>query len=81
MIYFDEHNRMHIVDENGWWTPAILPKLLSELYGALSTGEEDGLSFHETAMFLQLLIPTKEQMINMFAPRPTANETHKEGAQ
>lgn len=69
MIYFDEHNRLHIVDENGWWAPSMLPQLLSELYSALAAGEEDGLSFHETAMFLQLLLPTKEQMTNMFAAR------------
>lgn len=71
MIYFDEHNRLHIVDENGWWAPSMLPQLLSELYSALAAGEEDGLSFHETAMFLQLLLPTKEQMTNMFAARRT----------
>ena len=81
MIYFDEHNRLHIVDENGWWTPDMLPQLLSELYSALAVGEEDSLSFHETAMFLQLLLPTGEQMTNMFAARSTANETHKEDAQ
>ena len=75
MIYFDEHNRLHIVDENGWWTPSMLPNLLSELYSALAAGEEDGLSLHETAMFLQLLLPTEQQMTNMFGARRTANET------
>lgn len=81
MIYFDEHNRLHIVDENGWWTPDMLPQLLSELYSALAAGEADRLSFHETAMFLQLLLPTEQQMIKMFAPRRTTNETDKENAQ
>ncbi len=42
MIYFDEHNRLHIVDENGWWAPSMLPNLLSELYSALADGAEDG---------------------------------------
>lgn len=77
MIYFDEHNRLHIVDENGWWAPSMLPQLLSELYSALAAGEEDGLSFHETAMFLQLLLPTKEQMTNMFAARRTGKRNLK----
>ena len=81
MIYFDEHNRLHIVDENGWWAPSMLPNLLSELYSALADGAEDGLPYRETAMFLQLLLPTARQMTNTFAPRYTANETDKEGAQ
>ena len=69
MIYFDEHNRLHIVDENGWWQPNMLPGLLSELYSALADGAEDGLSYRETAMFLQLLLPTEQQMTNMFGAR------------
>ena len=81
MIYFDEHNRLHIVDENGWWAPSMLPNLLSELYSALAAGEEDGLSFHETAMFLQLLLPTEQQMTNMFGARRTTNKPHKENTQ
>ena len=81
MIYFDEHNRLHIVDENGWWAPSMLPNLLSELYSALAAGAEEGISYHETAMFLQLLVPTKEQMKDMFAPHRTTNETDKEDAQ
>ena len=75
MIYFDEHNRLHIVDENGWWAPNMLPNLLSELYSALAAGAEDGLSLHETAMFLQLLVPTEQQMTNMFAPHCTTNKS------
>ena len=71
MIYFDEHNRLHIVDNDGWWTPSMLPNLLSELYSALADGAEDGLSYRETAMFLQLLLPTEQQMTNMFAARRT----------
>ena len=81
MIYFDDHNRLPIVDENGWWAPSMLPQLLSELYSALAAGEEDGLSLHETAMCLQLLLPTKEQMTNMFGARRTTNKTHKENTQ
>ena len=69
MIYFDEHNRLHIVDENGWWAPSMLPNLLSELYSALAAGAEDDLSYRETAMFLQLLLPTEQQMTNMFGAR------------
>ena len=81
MIYFDEHNRLHIVDNDGWWTPSMLPNLLSELYSALAAGAEDGLSYRETAMFLQLLLPTEQQMTNMFGARRTTNETDKEDAQ
>ena len=81
MIYFDEHNRLHIVDDSGWWEPSMLPQLLSEIYSALAAGAEEGISFHETAMFLQLLVPTKEQMKDMFAPHRTTNETDKEHAQ
>ena len=81
MIYFDEHNRLHIVDNDGWWEPNRIPSLLSEIYSALANGAEDGISFHETAMFLQLLLPTKEQMKDMFAPHRTTNETDKEDAQ
>lgn len=81
MIYFDEHNRLHIVDENGWWEPSMLPQLLSEIYSTLAAGAEEGISFHETAMFLQLLVPTKEQMKDMFAPHRTTKETDKEDAQ
>ena len=46
MIYFDEHKRMHIVDETGWWEPKMIPQLLSELYGAIAAGTEDGLSYN-----------------------------------
>lgn len=81
MIYFDEHNRLHIVDNDGWWTPSMLPALLSEIYSTLAAGAEEGISFHETAMFLQLLVPTKEQMKDMFAPHRTTKETDKEDAQ
>lgn len=48
MIYFDEHKRMHIVDETGWWEPKMIPQLLSELYGAIAAGTEDGLSYHKS---------------------------------
>ena len=81
MIYFDEHNRLHIVDNDGWWTPSMLPALLSEIYSTLAAGAEEGISFHETAMFLQLLVPTKKQMKDMFAPHRTTKETDKEDAQ
>lgn len=81
MIYFDEHNRLHIVDDSGWWEPSMLPQLLSEIYSTLAAGAEEGISFHETAMFLQLLVPTKEQMKDMFAPHRTTNKTDKEDAQ
>lgn len=81
MIYFDEHKRMHIVDETGWWEPKMIAQLLSELYGAIAAGTEDGLSYHETAMFLQLLLPTGRQMTDMFAHPDETNETDKEDAQ
>ena len=77
MIYFDEKNRMHIVDETGWWQPNMLPQLLSELYSALAAGAEDGLSYRETAMFLQLLVPTERQMTNMFGRNGTAHKNNK----
>ena len=81
MIFFDEHKRMHIVDETGWWEPKMITQLLSELYGAIAAGTEDGLSYHETAMFLQLLLPTGRQMTDMFAGRSATSETDKEDAQ
>ena len=77
MIFFDEHKRMHIVDETGWWEPKMIPQLLSELYGAIAAGTEDGLSYHETAMFLQLLLPTGRQMTDMFAHPEETTETKK----
>lgn len=81
MIYFDEHKRMHIVDETGWWEPKMIAQLLSELYGAIAAGTEDGLSYHETAMFLQLLLPTGRQMTDMFAHPEETTEPNKEDAQ
>ena len=70
-----------MTDLNGWWQPNMLPGLLSEIYSALADGAEDGLSYRETAMFLQLLLPTEQQMTNMFGARRTTNETDKEDAQ
>ena len=81
MIYFDEHNRLHIVDNDGWWTPGMIPALQKELYNAIQHAAEEGLPLMEIPTLLHLLVPTKEQMINMFAPRSTANKTGKEGAQ
>ena len=81
MIYFDEHNRLHIVDNDGWWTPSMLPALQKELYNAIQHAAEEGLPLMELPTLLHLLVPTKEQMKDMFAPHRTTNETDKEDAQ